>query len=181
MSTAQQLDDIFYEELYKKYYSPITCFVHTYLYDISKAEDIAQKTFMLLWEKREEIDLNKSVKSYLFTTAKNLAIDHLKHKKIQQKFFDEQITEISHIEHDLNIEALTILNEEEIERHLKIKRIILDLPLSDRKIFILSKFDNLTYSEIAEILGISPKTVEKRISLSIKFLRKKITLYIITL
>lgn len=178
---GQQIDSKYFEELYSKHFSAVACFVSTYLYDKSKAEDIAQKAFMHLWEHRDELDPNNSVKSYLYTSAKNITLDYLRHQKIKERYICEQMESVECIDRDLNIEALSILRDEEIEKSLKIKKIkkiILDLPLSDRKIFILSKFNNLTYTEIAELLGISVKTVEKRISISLKFLRKRITIFI---
>lgn len=184
MSTSSNISYTFFDELYRKNYSSLVSFVSSYVYDREKAEDIAQKAFMIIWERREILDCDNSVKSYLYSTAKNLTLDYLKHKKVRDLYVNTQTNLISELDQDLNIEALTILRDEEIEKKLKmskIKKLIFDLPLSDRKIFILSKFNNLTYTEVADILGISTKTVEKRISLTIKFLKKRLTIYIILL
>lgn len=172
-----------YDTLFKEYHIPIICFINSYIGDRYKAEDIAQNVFLLLWERWNEIDWSCSVKSYIYTIAKNLTLDHLKHQKIQQSFFEKNVSLTKEVEEDLNIEALACFNTEVFQQKLKIlkiKKLVMTLPFSDRKIFILSKFNNLTYSEIAELLNISTKTVEKRMTISLKFLRKNFHIIIFT-
>lgn len=174
-------DRSYYDTLFKEYHIPVICFIHSYVGDRYKAEDIAQNVFLMVWERWSDIDWSLSVKSYIYTIARNLTLDYLKHQKIQQSFFEKNISLAKEVEEDLNIEALACLNTQAFEQKLKIrkiKKLVMTLPFSDRKIFILSKFNNLTYSEIAELLNISPKTVEKRMTISLKFLRKNFRIII---
>ena len=79
------------------------------------------------------------------------------------------------------MEALRDFNafeKEEGNTAVNVKKLVMKLPLSDRHIFILSKYNNLTNQEIADILGISVKTVEKRLKISINFIKKRICIII---
>lgn len=170
-----------YNAIYRRYQPAVIGFVNTYLNDVEESRNIAQNTFLRLWEKRYEIEKYVSIKSFIFTVAKNLTLDYLKAKSVRVKYFNET-REYKQYELELNIEALTRFDTEVFEKKRKlhkVRQLVMKLPLSDRKIFILSKYNNLTYNEISELLGISSKTVEKRISISLKFLKKNIYIVIV--
>lgn len=171
-----------FDNLFRKHYAPVVMFVDSYLHNRARAEDIAQNTFVILWEKLNTLDESLSVKSYIFTIAKNLTLDSLKHQKVKQNFLDTQLSHYKGLEEELNEQSLAVFDTDDLEKKLlikKIKYLVMKLPFSDRTIFVMSKYNNLTNREIADILGVSIKTVEKRITISLKFLRKNFIIFII--
>jgi RNA polymerase sigma-70 factor (ECF subfamily) len=128
--------------------------VNTYAKDWDLSQEITQKTFVKLWEKRSEISFSTSSKSYLFQSARNALIDYYRahksatvHAEQYTGNFDEK--EVAPIEED---EALMITH--------KIAWAVDQLKPKTKEIFLLNKQEGLTYDEIAEYLKISKRTVE---------------------
>ena len=171
----------YFDKLFQKYYASLLAFTVSYIRNEEEAADIVQTAFVRLWEKGEFYREEPALKSFLFTSAKNLTLDALKHKKVQAAFNNATAESYKDIENELMMEALREFNtcEEEEDVSLKVKKLVMNLPFSDRRIFVLSKYNNLTNQEIADLLGISVKTVEKRLKISINFIKKKITIIIL--
>ena len=133
--------------------------------DSDTARDIVQEVFFILWKKKEEIDLSKQVRSYLASSVRNKCLNWLRdHKK-----FSENLIEIE----DQYIQSSFISPDKLIENELKkkIKSSIDELPPRCREVFILSRYENLKYMEIADRLEISVKTVETQMSKALQHLR----------
>lgn len=158
-----------FESLFWEYNTRIYHFVYSILYDKSLAEDLTQTVFLKIWEKRQSLDIELSIEAYLFTIARNLVyretenqlradllIEHLKDQSIDSEF---QMDEL------LDAKSLSVY----------IQSLIDELPPARREIFCLSRFEHLTYKEIASRLSISEKTVETQLSRSLRFLRDKLT------
>ena len=171
----------YFDKLFQKYYASLLAFTVSYIRNEEEAADIVQTAFVRLWEKGEFYREEPVLKSFLFTSAKNLTLDALKHKKVQAAFNNATAESYKDIENELMMEALREFNtcEKEEDVSLKVKKLVMNLPFSDRRIFVLSKYNNLTNQEIADLLGISVKTVEKRLKISINFIKKKITIIIL--
>lgn len=170
-----------FDRLFNKHYVGLLAFVDSYLHNSEEAADIVQAAFVKLWERGEFSRDEHSLKSFLYTTSKNLTLDYLKHQKIRQIFSDSTYKSYQATEQELIMEALRDFNafeKEEGNTAVNVKKLVMKLPLSDRHIFILSKYNNLTNQEIADILGISVKTVEKRLKISINFIKKRICIII---
>ncbi|GAA4234633.1 RNA polymerase sigma-70 factor [Postechiella marina] len=150
---------------FDKYYTPLVGYINTFTKDLYLAEDIAQQSFIIFWTKRKKIKILKSPKSYLYSIAYNSYIDYYRKKKKQDTFFD-----------DLKEKALRDLVEEDEElmqkRLEKLKTIINDLPPRCQQILKMNKFEGFKYSEIAEKLGVSIKTVEVQMGIAFKKIRK---------
>jgi len=129
------------------------------------AQDTVQESFIRLWKNCAKVPIAKA-KSFLFTTATNLFRDMIKHKKVELKFVERK--SINHTIQDPEY----LLQEKEFKE--KLDRVINGLPEEQRVAFLLNRIDNLKYREIAELLSISQKTVEKRIHLALLVLRKEI-------
>ena len=128
--------------------------------DEELANDIVQDAFMKIWEVRETVQW-KSAKGLLYTTATNLAKNHLKHQQVKLNF--------SLINNQPESDSTTphfMLEQQEFE--LQLKGCIGRLPPPSREAFLLNRIDKKKYREIAEMLEISIKAVEKRISIAIK-------------
>ena len=131
----------------------------------SVAKDIAQDVLIKLWENRDQIKINRSLKNYLKRAVINHSINFLKSK------YNQNNADLDHIELE---DADT---EQKIESHdldRFIRNQIDELPERCRLVFILSRYEDLTNKEIAEHLDISIKTVESQITKALKHLRKTV-------
>lgn len=138
------------------YYTSLSYFVLRILQDEFLAEEIASEAFIKLWNHRAELSTNSSIKSWLYHTARNSAIDHLrKVKRLQSSREDytrlAQATETT-ILHSM-IESETLAR---IIRNMDL------LPPKCRKVFRMIYLQNKTYSEVAREMNISPDTVRKQ-------------------
>lgn len=159
-----------FEELFHKYYSHLCLFASRILQDDNSAEEIVQDFFVKLWEKREQLTIETSVKSYLFTSVKNLCLNFIQHNKVKLQYAQTILYETSNNQLDDN-------SFFEINLAEKIEESIQSLPEKRREIFRLSRENGLKYREIAKKLNISIKTVETQMGLAIKNLREKLKNY----
>lgn len=166
-----------FEMVFDKFFHKLVAFVNSYINNLEESKDIAQNSLVVFWEKRDNLKPGLPVEPFLFTIAKNAALDYLKSFKIRLDHAQNVYSEQQRITNELNEISLELFDVEEFKANLlkkKIFKVLLSLPIGDRRIFVLSRFNNLTNNEIAQILKISQKTVEKRISLILKILRKNI-------
>ena len=128
------------------------------------AEDLSQEAFLRLWKECHKIPKEKA-KSFLYTVANNLFLDHIKHQKVVQKFQIQSIWKISGHE-----TPQYLLEMEEFKQ--KLERAIAELPEKSRVVFLMNRIEKMTYKEIAELLDLSVKAVEKRMHKALVELRK---------
>ncbi len=170
-----------FDTFFTKYYAPLLYFIDSYIRSREESADIVQNTFVKLWEQGDLTSGHLYVRSFLFTVARNMALDTLKHRKVRQQFLNEETDKYQQMERELHENALrefkAFSNEKKLLKR-KVKLLVMKLPLSDRRIFVMSKYNNLTNREIAEILQISIKTVEKRLKLSLLFIKRRIIIFI---
>jgi len=171
----QALNKKQFEELFREYFKPLTAFAKKYINDIDISKGIVHDAFLKLWEKREGVDTSKSVKSYLYTTVYNKSLNYIRDNK---KFVNtENKINLFEKSNDWDYSNKMIANEIEA----KIIQTLDSLPEKCRQVFIMSRYEELKYREIAEKLKISIKTVETQMSKALKALRKNLTEYITVL
>ncbi|GAA6254885.1 RNA polymerase sigma-70 factor [Bacteroides sp. f07] len=132
------------------------------------AEEVVQSTFIRIWEVREKVDSDASFISFLCTIAKNLLMNMYQRQTIEY-VYNEYLMK-SGVDRDSQTEDnidLRFLNE-------YIDSLAEELPAQRKKIFILSKRQNYTNKEIAEMMGISESTVATQLSLAVKFMREQL-------
>jgi len=168
LDATGRLDHHAFEELFKEYFVPLMAFSRRILADEDDAREVVHQVFINLWEKRSEIDLSTSLKSYLFTSVNNRSLNVIRDRK---KFSSEEVPERAG-EWDVSAQI------ESMELEEKIREVIDSLPERCREIFELNRFDGLKYSEIAVQLDISVKTVENQMSKALKILREKLAKYL---
>jgi len=161
-----------YEMLFNEYYKVLTMFANKYLNDLEASKEIVQDLFVHLYEKREQLDINSSLKSYLFRSTHNRCINYINAQKIRHKYAEHVAYTMdpgdSSLEHEVN--------KTELE-HLLYKAIG-ELPPKCQSIFKMNRFEGLTNGEIAEKLNLSKRTVETQISKALRILRVKMEPYI---
>lgn len=133
------------------------------------SSDIVQDVFVYIWEKRDQIDLDRNIKSYLFQTTYHRSINYLKQNK-NVPLTDDQY-KLSHTIKDEELfeqEAILYSKKEKIYNSLR------HLPPKCKEVFVLSRQNGLTYAEIAKSMGISPKTVENHMVKALSIIRTNI-------
>ncbi|MCX6327139.1 MAG: RNA polymerase sigma-70 factor [Bacteroidia bacterium] len=166
-------DEQAFELLFRKYYVRLCAFANKFLNDPEEAQEIVQDVFTKIWEGREEIDPEDSLKSYIFKIAQNLSINKLRRKKVESRY--AEIYKLVYIEqHEFS--AHESLLARELEEN--IAHSIGKLPSECRKVFELSRNEGLKYREIADTLHISVKTVEAQMSKALRSLRLELSEYL---
>jgi RNA polymerase sigma-70 factor, ECF subfamily len=125
--------------------------------------DIVQDSFVALWQKRRKIDPDRSLKAFLYRIVRNNCLNHLRDQA--NTLVD---TEIVHQETSVSEEAAETANE---SLEIKFREWIDALPDRQREAFELSRFEGLEHDEIAEVMEISPKTVNNHIVAALQQLR----------
>jgi RNA polymerase sigma-70 factor (family 1) len=171
LSGLKNSDKGAYEVLFRRYYPSL---FHQILYrsqDRDLAEDIAQESFVRLWVRRSDLKSHLPLLPYLITVAINLLHDHQKHSGVA-------------LRHEESVRASSITMEEPDET-LRLSQLqeqiseIIRTHLSERcrSIFVMSRIEGKSNAEIAEMLGISRKSVENQLYHALNVLRKKLSSY----
>lgn len=165
-----------FEELFRAYYEPLCLFVEGYVGSVDATRELVQDMFVRIWEKRHDWLLRGSVKSYLYTAARNRALNRLRDERARRRLTEERVWMGSRsvppgmaqqpAGADLRVEA------EELET--AIREAVAALPERYRRIFELRSQQNLTHGEIASILQLPVKTVETRSRRALQLLRTRL-------
>lgn len=161
-----------YEALFREHYKALCSYVHFYLKDYAASEEIVQDLFFNLWKKRNELEITSSIKSYLFKAARNHSLNVLKHIEVRENY--KKMNE----EHRSDSEMQGTDEMETLELEQRIKDAIDQLPPERQKIFLMSRYEDLKYREIANKLNISVKTVEAQMGKALKFLKEQLSDYL---
>ncbi len=151
-----------FDELFRKYYKNLTYFSIKIVKSRETAEEVVQDLLVNFWEKRHQLEPTISLKAYLYRAVYNNSIHYYKKEKQYEK---TDVTEA----HSLSLDFDNIMEQSELET--RIYQLIEELPTECRKIFKLSRFEELKYKEIAEQLVISVKTVETQMSRALKYIK----------
>jgi RNA polymerase sigma-70 factor, ECF subfamily len=162
-----------FETLFRAEFKGLCFFAQKYVKDFDAAREIVQDSFINLWEKHASIDPSRSVKSYLTTTIHNKCHNYLR----DNKKFNTNLLEIENLIEISEISDNDILVEQELRK--TIQQAIEDLPEKCREIFVLNRYENLKYQEIADKLGISVKTVEAQMSKALQHMRLRLAGYLV--
>jgi len=154
-----------FEHIFYSHSDTIRNFIYYKSGNKELSEDIVQETFLSLWNQCAKIPF-KNARFFLFKVAKNKFLNTVKHNKVvldHTKYFQSGTT---------NETPEFIMEEKEFM--IKLQKSILKLTSKQRVVFLLNRIDKKKYKEIAEILGISVKSVEKRMHHALRLLRKEI-------
>lgn len=156
-----------FENIFNEYYTILVRLSLNILKQEEVAEEVVQDVFVKLWEKRKDISIQVSLKSYLAQSVKNKSLNYLKSK--EGKY--QQLSKIE-VEDYLIIDEETQHELEFLEFQYLVEKSINSLPDRSQQIFKLSRFEGLSYSKIADKLDISVKAVEKQMNSSLKKMRE---------
>lgn len=160
------------EILFKTYHRQLWIFANQILKDADAAEDIVQEVFTKIWERRERLQIDTSLKAYLYTATKNTALNKIKSES-RISWLDESFEENESLTEN---NTIGLIEAKSLEQ--KINFIIESLPNKCGLIFKMSRFENMSYKEIAEALQLSVKTVENQMSKALMILRKNLKNYL---
>lgn len=162
----QDIDDKeWFASIFDEHYEYTRNYVYYLSGDITLAEDLSQDAFLQVWEERRTVN-RKTLRSYLFTIVRNNYFKHYRKKNVRLNFINSLVEENEQESPDF------VLELKEFDRLLQ--RVIADIPDKTRAIFLMSRIDSMSYTEIANNLDISNKAVEKHISKALKILKNKL-------
>lgn len=156
---------------FDKYYDSLCNYVNLYVRDKTVSEDLVQDIFIYFWEKRANIALETSVKSYLFRALRNKYLNYFRNEKCHQSIKME-VNSKREIFASPNGEALDFKQLEEI-----IASSINNLSPRCREVYLLRRNEDLSNKEIALQMNLSVKTVENQMTIALKKLREQLTPY----
>ncbi|MCY6333264.1 RNA polymerase sigma-70 factor [Bacteroides fragilis] len=166
LSKLQQGDKKAFNTLFRKYYPTLCAYAHRFV-DLEDAEEIVQDVMLWLWENREILLIESSLSQYLLKMIYHRALNRIAQKEVKYRadtlFYEKNQAMIYDVDF-YQIEELT----------KRIHTAIAALPESYREAFIMHRFKDMSYKEIAELLNISTKTVDYRIQQALKLLRKEL-------
>jgi RNA polymerase sigma-70 factor, ECF subfamily len=161
-----------FEMLFRTFYQPLCNYAFTFVQDHDDAEEIVQSTFLMVWEKKEVLEIRTGVKPYLYAMVRNACLNVIKHEKVKQ-----QHAAVEMMMGERSVESVTrTVMASELEA--KIYRAMEALPEQCRLVFKLSRFEELKYAEIAAQLNISIKTVENHMGKALKIMREQLKDYL---
>lgn len=169
-------DEKAFEYIFKSYYALLCTYAFDLVKDDELAEDVVQEILIKVWENRGKIDIRTSLKAYLYRSVYNHCINSLKHiqviKNLEDKYTEDTL---------LNVDFVLLTDEEYTldgyfyeGLELDIEEAIQSLPEQCRIIFQMSRFENLSYEEIARKLDISVNTVKTQMRRALEKLRTNI-------
>ncbi len=163
-----------FQQLFDKEYEGLCRYAYTFLQDEHAAEDVVQETFVKIWEGKKHLLEDNSIRFYLFTAVRNNSISYLRKAKAAAVTYTDTTPEPDP-EPTLSVSQLQNI-EEEKARH--IAEALAKLPPKCREVFLLVKWQGLSYKDAAAALGLSVKTVENQMGKAIKIF-KTLTLHAI--
>lgn len=166
----QQENSVCNENTFNQLFTKYSCIIRNFIYYKSgneeEANDITQEAFIKLWDNCKNVPFEKA-KSFLYTVANNMFLNVVAHQKVVLKYAEKQLKVKA-----TNENPQFVMEEQEYMN--KLQNAINNLTDAQRTAFLLNRIDGKKYSEIAALLNISVKAVEKRISGALVSLRKEI-------
>ena len=160
----------FFQENQEKFLA----FAYSYLRDKAEAEDVVMESMIALWENRDRWEENSNLHALLLTIIKNKALHVLEHKQVrlraEETISSHNLRELAYADQIFNTEIQHIVN-----------KTLQEMPEQSRKIFMLSRYQNLANKQIADSLDISLKTVEAHITKVLRILRLRLKDYLVTI
>lgn len=166
---AQQItngDSATYKQLFSTWYEPLCRYACSITHSIDEAEDIVQRVFCKLWDQRNELAIQTSVKSYLYRAVHNGCMNRIKQVAVRA----EHNKSYAYLASSASNSASDSVTYSELKQ--RVAQALDMLPAQCKRVFEMSRIQQKSYAEIAAALGISTNTVENHIAKALKLLRK---------
>lgn len=162
-----------FEIIFRSNFDVLYRYALSFTGDSLEAEDLVQELFIWLWENKQYIKTDMSLKAYLIKILQNRALNKLKHEKVKQKYQKEN-SKIIEEEEKLQKDYIEYYQENSSSENIEIKisTAIETLPEQCKKIFKLNRFEGLKYREISDKLDISLSTVKNQMSIALRKLQE---------
>ncbi len=157
-----------FEEMYKAHYDALRNSAQNIIGDHDASHDIVQEVFLKLWHRREELEVILNPKAYLFRSVINASITYLEKNKKSVALLGTELEASRHADSKILFRELEI----------KVQNALNNLPPKCKAVFVLSRFEELKNKEIAELLGLSVKTVENQMGIAIRKMREELHPYL---
>ena len=156
-------DEKAFEKAFRQYFPALSAYAHRFVTDLDQAEGVVQEVFAQMWEKRGQLELNTSLKSYVYRSVHNRCLNQIRNEKVRA---------LHHQGHGDQRETTAFFDPAILaDVKQRVYEALGQLPEQRGKIFRMSRFDGMTYKEIAMELNLSPKTVEAQMGKALKQLR----------
>ena len=170
LSAVRHGDQKAFDTLFRKYHPMLCAYGHRFV-DLEDAEEIVEDSLLWIWENRETLVIGSSLSSYLFKMVYRRALNKLAHIDATQRADTRFYEEMQEMLQDTDYYQMEELTK-------RIEEAIAALPESYRESFVMHRFRDMSYKEIAETLGVSPKTIDYRIQQALKQLRTDLKDYL---
>ncbi len=166
-----------FQRIYKQHFNKIVFYAHYYLNNSHEAENVAQETFVVLWNNLSKFQNESDVFPYITVTARNLCINILRKRNCMEKYMQ------THLHNEDSLALNSLYDHTSVSVHLKeinsiLDKALMNMPVKIKRTFLQCRMEGLKYEDIAIAENISVKTVEYRISTALKILRKYFKDYI---
>ena len=160
-------DSLSFEILFQQYYVRFYNFVRSFIKDAQFAEDIVQNVFLKVWVGRRNLHPDQSIHNYIYVLTKHEILNHIRDRKaytqIERLIMMEQPSGIA-----VDDEAFSMR-----ELDSRIRKFIASMPEKRRKVFLLSRYKGMGNKAIADLLGLSVRTVDRHINIALTSLKKE--------
>lgn len=160
-----------YESIFKSYYAQLVGAAESMLRERSAAEDVVQDVMVELWKRRQSIDVETSLRAYLFRAVRNRSLNQIRHRKIAPLADPETANRVAG-------GGAADRELETRELNTALRKAVATLPDRCREVFELSRVQGLSYAEIGKVLEISVKTVEAQMGKALRVLREALAAFL---
>jgi RNA polymerase sigma-70 factor (ECF subfamily) len=159
------------EALFREHYGPLCRFANRYLHDRASAEDLVQDVFTSIWAARLRLEVRGSLRSYLFAAVRNRALNLRKHQLVEHEWERDEALPDVRVLHRAPPRPDELLDD--VERHNRLRAALDALPERCRLVMQLRWEEQMSHAEIAEVLGITVKGVERQLARGLRALRNR--------
>ena len=178
ISRLREGDKKVFEQLFEKNYRGLVLYAKKFVTETEIARDLAQDVLVYLWDKRQNLNIDKSLSSYLFRAVHNASINYLKRESTKESYIKQFLINLNENSYQTSADEDShelVVRNDLLER---IEWTVETLPEQCRNIFKMSRFRGMKNKEIAEIYSISPRTVETQIYRALKVLKENLSPYL---